>query len=195
MSSPPGSTARSGETPAAFDKEAFMRLARANESVLVRVARRLCGHDVDFADDCVQEALILAYKAMADGKFTDVGNFRPWVLRIMTNHFFRESGRRNRFTTSDEIESIIDRQSAWDSHRDIASVVETAALRDEIELALGELSEDQRACVVLVDLEEMEYADAAQVLGVPVGTVRSRLNRARLKMADVITRKRLGELI
>ncbi|MBS1724427.1 MAG: sigma-70 family RNA polymerase sigma factor [Armatimonadetes bacterium] len=172
-------------------KELFMRLARENEQVLVRVARRLCCGNGDLADDCVQEAIISAYQSFVDGKFDDVPNFRPWILRILTNRFYREASKARRHAGADDFEELADRHVDPSSVKNLDSIVEQTALREEIDHAFEQLSPEQALCVTLVDVEGLEYGEAARVLDVPIGTVRSRLNRARLKMAEAITQMRL----
>lgn len=182
-----------GRSPHRDPADQFMRLVRQHESVLIRVARRYCHPDRDFADDCVQDAIVAGYRAVSEGKFTDMDNFRPWMLRILTNVFFRQSSKRSKFGQWEHLEDLEDRLSAPSTHHEVEGLVERTVMREEIELAMSQINEDQRALVVLVDLEGLSYEEAAAASGVPVGTVRSRLNRARLKMADVITVRRMEQ--
>lgn len=182
-----------GRSPLRDPADQFMRLVRQHESVLIRVARRYCHPDYDFADDCVQDAIVAGYRAVSEGKFTDLENFRPWMLRILTNVFFRQSSKRSKFGQLEQLDAVEDRLIGSSTHQEVEHVVELAVMRDDIEFAMSHINEDQRALVVLVDLEGLSYEEAAAASGVPVGTVRSRLNRARLKMADAITVRRMGQ--
>ena len=170
-------------------KRLFLRLAKENEELLVRCARRLCNGDRDRAADCVQEAIISAYKAFDSGKFTDVHNFKPWILRILTNAFLLDERKRKRMIVTNEVCDIIEgRQNPTEAEPE--SLLLDQGYSEEIECGFRSLGADQLACITLVDIEGMDYAEAAMALEVPIGTVRSRLARARLKMANEIVRFR-----
>lgn len=164
-------------------KTDFMRLAVEHQASMLRLALRLCDGNRAMADDAVQEAVIHAYRAFASGKFADVKNFRPWILTIVANEVFAEY-RRNRHKTE-----VRDFERLANDRADVADPRTTHEndLSSEVVNALQRLSDDQRACVCLVDIEGYDYADAADVLGIPIGTVRSRLARARLKLAETLT--------
>jgi RNA polymerase sigma-70 factor (ECF subfamily) len=164
----------------------FMRLAREQESVMIRVARRLCGTDYDFADDCVQDAIVSGFRAFTDGRLTEIEAFRSWMLRILMNRFLAESRKRRRIEFTDEIGELVEQRQDVSSDSGPLHELLEGMLSPEIAAALDALPPDQKMVVVLVDIEAMEYAEAAGALGVPIGTVRSRLARARLKLAQVI---------
>jgi RNA polymerase sigma-70 factor (ECF subfamily) len=170
----------------------FMRLARENEAVLLRVARRLCTGNEDRAADCAQDAIVSAFKAFDQGRFTDIANFRPWILRILTNAFLVDERRQRRIMVTDSVVDLVEgrqRPTEAEPERKLLS----KGYSEEIEVALKSLPADQLTCVTLVDIEDMGYADAAQLMDVPIGTVRSRLARARIKMANEILRFRQQE--
>ena len=79
------------------------------------------------------------------------------------------------------------------TYDDITKVVDQTVARSEIECAMLTLSDDQKLLIAMVEIEGFTYEEAAETLAIPVGTVRSRLSRAKLKMADAITLKRIGE--
>ena len=160
--------------------ELFLQLARENESIMLRVALRLSGWNRDLAEECVQEAIVSAYRAFVAERFCDVTNFRPWILRILTNAYLKEC-RRSR-----HIVPIPDFASWSDSLPAQTEFNSNLALSPKFERAIAMLSPGQRLCVTLVDIDECEYSEAAKILGVPIGTVRSRLARARLKMAELL---------
>ena len=169
----------------------FLRLAKSNEQTLVRCARRLCGGDWDRAADCVQEAIVSAYKAFESGKFQDDENFRPWIMRILMNAFLLDERRRRRSVVSEDVTSLVEsRQNPKEAQPE--DLLLDGLFSEEVELALSTLAPEQLACVTLVDVESMDYAEAARTLDIPIGTVRSRLARARLKLANEILRHRQG---
>ena len=168
--------------------EQFLRLARETESVMLRVALRLCNWDRDLAEECVQEAIVSAYKVYASDRFGDIENFRPWILRILTNAYLKEC-RRNR-----HIVSVANFEDLSESIASTASISNGDMFSPGIEEALASLSPEQRLCITLIDINELEYSETAKILGIPIGTVRSRLSRARLKMAEILATQEKEEL-
>lgn len=141
------------------------------------------------AEDFTQEAFIQAFHSL--NRFQG-GSFRAWLLRIVANACLDELRRRKRRPSlsltrtgdyGEEIES-----EAWlrDPGASVEEIVEQADRRASLQRAINQLPEDYRQAVLLVDVLEMDYAEAAEILGVPLGTVKSRLARARLQL-----RKRL----
>lgn len=187
---------------AAVRRQAFGTLARQQEANLLRAARRLCRGNDDWAQDLVQDTLVRAYKAyIAGGYAENAATPWPWLLRILTNLFINEFNRRRKWDAGVDLDTLTASGEAGpaETHAPdcdlpgIALLAET--LDEELEAALNSLSEGMRLCVVLVDMEGLDYAEAAQALGIPVGTVRSRLSRARLQLQDLLRdyarRKRL----
>ncbi len=172
------------------DLEAFNRLVLAHQDQAYRVAYRLLG-DPDAAADATQDAFLKAYRHI--GRFKD-GSFRAWLLRIVTNTCYDYLRRRRRRPTV-SLDASLEADgpgeaSAWlrDEHpsRDPAGYAERRALAAAIERCLDDLPPDFRAVAVLVDVEGLDYATAAQALGLPVGTVKSRLARARRRLRDCL---------
>lgn len=170
----------------------FVELLRRHEPDLRRAARRLCLGDEDRAQDLAQDALLRAYDACLSGRFQEGTNTRAWFLRILTNlsinGYHQRRRRRDRLDfdllTSAGEAGPVQTQAAPADVPGVALLART--LDEEVEQALAMLSEVLRRCVVLVDLEGREYAEAAQILGIPVGTVRSRLSRARLQLNSLL---------
>ncbi len=134
----------------------------------------------DDANDLAQDALVRGY--MAFDRFEPGTNFKAWMLRILTNVYITDYRRRKRVgfvgfddlsTNGQEPFDIVDPKPGPESE------LLSGAMDSEIEAALGMLSDDVRLTVLLVDVEDLPYEEAADLLGVPVGTVRSRLNRGR----------------
>lgn len=145
--------------------------------VLYRVARRMTGNAAD-AEDLVQETLLKALRGWEG--FRPGSNARAWLLTILRNAFINGYRRRKREPVTMDID-VADRHSVI---RDAAEADPEASfftkLVDETVLkAVEALPEEFREALVLSDLEGLAYAEVAQVLDVPVGTVKSRLFRAR----------------
>ncbi|MBV9849444.1 MAG: sigma-70 family RNA polymerase sigma factor [Armatimonadetes bacterium] len=173
-------------------RAAFAALALQHEGDLLRAARRLCRGDADRAADLAQDALVRAYEAYRDGRFTEGSNPRPWLLRILTNLFINDYHRRRRWESGLDVDTLTSGGEAGpaQTHAPPSEIPGVALLEgvldEELEAALAMLPAPLRACVVLVDVEGLEYAEAAAALGVPIGTVRSRLARARMRLEDLL---------
>ncbi|HEX2026703.1 MAG TPA: sigma-70 family RNA polymerase sigma factor [Nitriliruptorales bacterium] len=161
--------------------EAFRQHVVPELEVLLRVATRLTGDPVE-AEDLVQETLIRAYRAVDrfDGRYP-----RAWLLTILRNTH-RNMLRRRRVLIVDSSHEILARAPARgaDGRDGAAEHVLDATLDTAVGAALRALSDDFRRVVVLVDIEGLTYQETADVLDIPVGTVMSRLHRARRRMRD-----------
>jgi RNA polymerase sigma-70 factor (ECF subfamily) len=147
-------------------------VARDHGRFLYNVAFRLAGNDDD-ARDLVQEALLRVRGGLA----TYVpGSLEGWLARIVTNVFLDEVRRRRRRPT-DALPEDAERVLPPTSGADEAAAA--AGLSDEVQQALAALPEDFRVPVVLCDVADRSYDEIAATLGVPVGTVRSRIHRGR----------------
>lgn len=168
-------------------RDAYVALIQPLHTSLLRQARRLAA-DEDTAEDLVQEALVRGYKAYIAGQFVDGTNARAWLIRILTNYYLTEFNRRRKWIVPETVDTItVDglrggvEFQALPTDQPERALMETT-LAEELERALHMLSRDLRACILLVDVEGMEYAETARALNIPIGTVRSRLARARLQL-------------
>jgi RNA polymerase sigma-70 factor (ECF subfamily) len=166
------------------DLDAFNQLVLAYQNMAYNLAYTLLG-DSDTAEDATQESFIKVYQNI--GRFRG-GSFRAWLLRIVTNTSYdllRQSKRRHiqplfpENEVGDEVES-----PAWlvDPSASVQAVVEQTEDSTRLNQELDELPEVYRSVLTLVDLYELDYVEAAKVLKIPLGTVKSRLARARLQM-------------
>ncbi|NPA91310.1 MAG: sigma-70 family RNA polymerase sigma factor [Chloroflexi bacterium] len=168
------------------DIAAFNQLVLRYQNQAYNVAYRLLG-DPDGAADATQEAFIKAYQRLHQLRGE---HFRPWLLRIVTNTCYDILRRRARRATQ-PLDAMEDedpeRLPRWQSDEETP---EEVALRHEIgravEEGLLELSPEHRAVVVLSDIEGLSYEEISQVLNIPVGTVKSRLSRARARLRDYL---------
>ena len=182
-------------------RAAFGVLALRHEGDLLRTARRLCRGDDDRAADLVQDTLVRSYEAYRDNRFLEGTNPRPWLMRILTNLFINDYNRRHKWEAGVDVDTLTSGGEAGppQTHAPASEVPGVSLLEsvldEELEMALALLTEPLRLCVLLVDVEGFEYAEAAAILGVPIGTVRSRLARARMRLEDLLSdwarRKRL----
>ncbi len=161
-------------------RHVFERAALPHLPDLYAVAMRLSRSPAD-AEDLVQETYLRAYSSW--DSFQPGSNCRAWLIRILTNSFINHYRRRRShrsFARRSEPEHV---QALLDGEATRAKTPEQnlleGAFSDEVSAALGELTDDYRLVIVLADLEGMKYKDIADVLGCPIGTVMSRLFRAR----------------
>ncbi len=162
-----------GCTPAA----AFARYVEPEVPVLYRVALTMAGQPVD-AEDLVQDTLIRAYRAI-DG--FDGAHPRAWLLTILRNTHRNRARTRvpSLLHTGEQESQLLDRSGASRSAEDVVVDAQFEAVVAE---ALAALPTMHRVVVQLVDIDGLTYAEAAQALGVPRGTVMSRLHRARARI-------------
>jgi RNA polymerase sigma-70 factor (ECF subfamily) len=161
-------------------EDAFARYVLAEVEVLLRVARTLTVRPAD-AEDLVQDTLLRAYQGIAT---FDGAHPRAWLLTILRNTHINRN-RRRRPELLDDQDAAFDRLAATEpttGGETPEGLVVGATFDAVVSDALNALPERFRRAVTLVDIEGLSYAEAAEVLGVPVGTVMSQLHRARARM-------------
>lgn len=168
------------------DLDAFNQMVLHYQNLAYSHAYSLLG-DRQSAEDATQEAFIKAFQAMSGFRG---GSFRSWLLKIVTNAAYdllRRSYRHptQSFYSKDENDEKFE-SSRWlaDPASSVQETVEQHELSRNIYKTLDELPEVFRSVLTLIDVNELEYTEAAEVLGVPIGTVKSRLARARMQMKD-----------
>lgn len=154
-------------------------VARDHGKFLYTVCYRLCG-DPDTAQDLVQEVLLRVRAGL--------NNYEPrglhaWLSKIATNIFLDEMRRRKR-RVEDPMPDDAERRIPGSAGADQA--LDEAKLPEHVQAALRRLPEDYRAAVVLCDVVGMSYEEIAAVLGVPLGTVRSRIHRGRALLRSAL---------
>lgn len=170
------------------DLNAFNRLVLVYQELVYNQAYRIIG-EIAEAEDATQDAFISAYRNLNSYRG---GSFRAWLLRIVTNACYDEMRRRKRRPTT-SLEPLDADDEEVESPRWLADPGESpeeASERAELDRAvrhcLEGLPDEFRLVAILVDLQGLDYSEAAQAIGSPLGTVKSRLARARLKMRDCL---------
>lgn len=170
------------------DLEAFNQLVLAYQDRIFNLAARILG-DNDLAGDITQNTFLTAYLNLP--RFRN-GSFRSWLYRIATNACYDEFRKHKRYTVlSIENEDIAEERllPLYDfsgSNTLPEMEVERHELEQVVQKALSRLDVDQRSVVVLVDIQDVDYHEAAHILGIPVGTVKSRLARARMRLQQLL---------
>lgn len=174
------------------DLHAFNQLVLAYQSMLYNIAYRILG-DGDAAADATQDAFVSAYKAIA--RFRG-GSFKAWLLRIVTNACYDQLRVKQR-RPADSLDDMLVEPEHDATLRDDSESPEDFVLRQElgaaIQRGLSTLPPDQRITLVLSDIEGLSYDEIAEVTRVSLGTVKSRLSRARSKLRDYLLHN--GELL
>jgi RNA polymerase sigma-70 factor, ECF subfamily len=166
--------------------ETFEALAIPLLAPLYNFAHWLTGSR-DEAEDLVQETYVKALKGFSS--FTLGTNFRAWMYRILRNTFLTlRAGLRATVSLDDE-ENAVAEPVAND---DPESLLFARADQDEIRRALEQLPVAHREVILLCDVEEMSYKEIAEVAGIPIGTVMSRLSRARSTMRSLLRARMQG---
>lgn len=156
------------------DARALDELLRRHTDLVHAVCRRVLGSGED-ALDATQEALLSIARRI--GTFDGRARFTTWCYRVATNAALDEGRRRSR--RPKPVEQLPEASSG-------DRVADRVADRLDLDDALAGLSPDYRAAVALRDIVGMDYAEIAEVLGVPPGTVRSRISRGRAALADAL---------
>lgn len=159
------------------DQEAFRQLWDEHHAVAMAAALRLC-HEPGLAEDITQGAFLLAWRGLP--RFQVGLPFRPWLMRIMYRHALDVMERQRVYLRSSSpiaLEAPVRQTGSYE--RDPQELVPE---REELRQALARLKADQRRVIALRYGADLSEAEIAQVLGWPVGTVKSRLNRARERL-------------
>lgn len=168
------------------DISAFDELIRRYEKQIYNFAFRLCGN-YDDANDVISEAFIKVFNAIQS--FRGDANFSTWLFRIVTNVYLDERKRSKGHLNIplDEYieleESTVTRQIEDPSPGPIEQL-EAKERSDILQEAINSLPDYQRVMVVLFHTQGKSYEEIAEIIGLPIGTVKSRLNRARLALKD-----------
>ncbi len=166
---------------------AFNQLVMAIQELAYYMAYRLL-QCPETAADAVQEAWIKAFRALP---LYQGGNFKSWFLRILTNTCYdmlRLQKRRAATSLDDLLIEQADDVQLLDPVEQPAAYLERMELHHWLEQGLRALPVDQRAVVVLYDIEGYSYNEISAILDVPMGTVKSRLNRGRVQLRDFLLR-------
>ncbi|TQL01328.1 RNA polymerase sigma factor SigE [Cellulomonas sp. SLBN-39] len=159
-------------------------IVREHSARVYRLAYRLTGNRHD-AEDLTQETFVRVFRSLHT---YSPGTFEGWLHRITTNLFLDGARRRQRV----RIESIGDDTERWSSPDALSTperAFEAGNLDHDVQRALDELPPEYRAAVVLCDIEGLSYEEIAVTLGIKLGTVRSRIHRARARLRESLAHR------
>ncbi len=165
------------------DQEAFRHLWDAHHALAMATALRLC-HSRPLAEEITQGAFVLAWRGLP--RFQLGHPFRPWFLRILYRHALDVMERQRSYQIPISLEALREyEQVGADTH-----LQEQVARREEIRHVLAQLSADHRRVIALRYGADLTETDIAVVLDWPIGTVKSRLNRARERCRILLLKER-----
>lgn len=178
------------------DVEAFERIIEEHQAVVYSIAYKMAGNESD-AFDMAQEAFLKIYRNI--NKFDGRSKLSTWIYRVASNTCLDELKKRKR-----HIENTKSLDEEFDTAEDKIvfeikdgkplpdEQLENAELREVLNKAVAELSEQHKSVLVLRDIEGFSYEDIAEILNINTGTVKSRLSRARMALRKILKDK--GEL-
>ena len=178
-----------------MDRNEFRRLALLEIDSVYRLALSLCRR-ADQADDLVQETYLRAFRSRADFQLFDHG-LRPYLFKILHNAFISRltsDGRQPKSTAQDDF-TVGAAAAAQTAHCDL-STLDWESIDDRLKHAIDDLPLPHRTAFLLCAVEGLRYREIAEVTDVPIGTVMSRLHRARqllaAQLASLAKERRLG---
>lgn len=163
------------------DADAFEQLVAAYRDQVFRLALRMCGSEAD-ADEVAQEAFLSAWKALPN--FRGESQFSTWLYQLTTHAAIDLMRREKRQIAAADITEV----SAADPAPSPQQQAEQSEQREIVRDAILQLAPEQREVVVLRFMEELSYEEIGAVLKLPPGTVKSRLNRAKAQLKEILSK-------
>ena len=165
------------------DEAAFEELVRLHEKKVYNLALRMCGNPEDAAD-AAQEAFLAAWKGLPN--FRGEAGFSTWLYRLTSNAAIDHLRRTKRQRTEASLDDESLRLDAADDAPSPQTQAEGEELRAAVLSGLAQLSDDHRQALTLRELQELSYEEIAAVLEVDLGTVKSRISRARGALRKIL---------
>lgn len=163
------------------EQDAFRQLVEAYQAPVYRLALRMCGGDAALAEDAAQEAFLAAWRGLP--RFRGDSRFSTWLYRLTTNAAIDCLRREKRHRDTDDLESV-ELPDGGDTPQELAERSET---QTAVRAALSALSEEHRQVLLLRYMQELDYGEIAAALAVSEGTVKSRINRAKARLKEILS--------
>ncbi len=165
----------------ADDRHAFAELVRRHQSAVRACLRKLTGGNHALAEDLAQETFVLAWRNLK--AFRQEARFSTWLYRIATNCWLAQARKRREELLGDRDGQVADDDPDTDDPAEaVADHTRSASLKLDLERAMRVLSEPERAAIVQCYDNDLSHEEAAYVLGMPVGTVKTHIYRAKQKL-------------
>lgn len=172
------------------DEGAWEDLVKAHTRRVYAICYRFTGKDSE-AQDLTQDVFLRVFKSVKSFRAGE-GSFAVWLTRLTRNLLIDHYRRTKMERATDSIEEqlpMLEEKTALESRTD--AILAGREASEALQSALAKLSPELRETVILRDLQELEYREVAEILGVPEGTVKSRLNRGRAELARILRRQKV----
>jgi len=175
------------------DSAAWEEVIRTYSRRVYNLAYRFSNRH-ELAEDLTQEVFVRVYRSL-DQYDPQAGDLAHWLMRLARNLIIDDYRRRTRTPTDlgDDLESheyhLRSGQDAPDRG------IERSERAHQVHQAIARLSPELRECVILRDIEELSYLEIVEILGIPLGTVKSRINRGRIELARILRRMKVAETL
>jgi len=177
----------------AGDSAAWEQVVHEYSRRVYNLAYRFTGRH-ESAEDLTQEVFVRVYRSLEQYD-PQAGDLANWLMRLARNLVIDDYRRRGR-TPTDMGDDIGDHEYHLESRHDAPDRgVERSERSQQVHAAIARLPHDLRECVILRDIEEMTYQEIVDILKIPIGTVKSRINRGRIELAKILRRMKVVETI
>jgi RNA polymerase sigma-70 factor (ECF subfamily) len=177
----------------AGDSAAWEQVVHEYSRRVYNLAYRFTGRH-ETAEDLTQEVFVRVYRSL-DQYDPQAGDLANWLMRLARNLVIDDYRRRTR-TPTDLGDDIVDHEYHLESRIDAPDRgVERFERAKQVHLAIAKLQPDLRECVILRDIEELTYQEIVDILQIPIGTVKSRINRGRIELAKILRRMKVVETL
>lgn len=181
------------ESCKAGDQKAFSEIVLQRQKKVFNIAYRMLGN-LEEAKDLAQEVFISVFESIKELK--EEGKFDPWLTQITLNHCRNRWKylKRRHYFNSDSLEDPIETEDGnmpkafYDPSDNPEKLYEKKMIQELVQRGLLKLKEDQRELLVLRDLQGFSYEEMGELLGLPQGTIKSKLHRARMDLKEVLER-------
>ena len=171
------------------DQAAWAELVRCHTRRIYNLCYRFTGRSQE-AEDLTQDVFLRVYKTLGSFQGSQ-GSFTTWLTSLTRNllidHYRKHKKERSDVSVDDENTADLAETNVTFTRPDVVMIEQES--RQAIQVAIEKLSPDLREAVILRDMQEMEYREISLVLGVPEGTVKSRINRGRVALGQILRRK------
>lgn len=175
----------------AGDSAAWEQVVREYSRRVYNLSYRFTGRH-ESAEDLTQEVFVRVYRSLEqyDAQAGDLAN---WLMRLARNLVIDDYRKRGR-TPTDSGEDLMDHEYHLESHHDAPDRgIERSERAVQVHSAINKLPPDLRECVILRDIEELAYQEIVDILRIPIGTVKSRINRGRIELSKILRRMKVVE--
>lgn len=176
----------------AGDSAAWEQVVREYSRRVYNLAYRFTGRH-ESAEDLTQEVFVRVYRSLEQYD-PQAGDLANWLMRLARNLVIDDYRKRGR-TPTDSGEDLTDHEYHLESHHDLPDRgIERSERAGQVHAAIARLAPDLRECVILRDIEELTYQEIVDILRIPIGTVKSRINRGRIELAKILRRMKFVEI-